>query len=71
MLYGQVYAWCRDHGVYPGYTFWLAAFIGAGLPELMQRCMGAAEMAPLQRDERARIEGGVELATAASGKRKQ
>lgn len=43
---GIWYARCKDRGIYPGTAWFLAGFIGAGLPQLMLMAMNKSDLAP-------------------------
>ena len=38
-LYGNFYAWAISRNIYPGYAFFLAAFFGAILPEMIHQTL--------------------------------
>mmetsp|Transcript_36128 Transcript_36128/g.114882 ORF Transcript_36128/g.114882 Transcript_36128/m.114882 type:complete len:450 (-) Transcript_36128:84-1433(-) len=46
VLYGQWYARCQEKGVYAGSAWWIAAFLGGLLPQLILGTMPQSELEP-------------------------
>ena len=62
VIYGQFYGFAVEHGIYPGYTFSLAALFGAVLPEIFHRMMPAKDIQMLNGTEKKTIAKGTKIA---------
>eukprot|EP00944_MAST-04C_sp_MAST-4C-sp1_P013545 g13545.t1 len=68
-LYGNFYAWAISRNIYPGYAFFLAAFFGAILPEMIHQTLTHQETKTLTQMEREKIIEGRKLIALQSMKR--
>lgn len=68
-LYGNFYAWAISRRIYPGYAFFLAALLGAIVPEMIHQTLTHQETMTLTRMEREKIIEGRKLIALQSMKR--
>ena len=62
VIYGNVYAFCVNNNIYPGYAFFVAALFGAVVPEIIHQQLKPSETKMLTQEDKKMISEGRKLA---------
>ena len=62
VIYGNVYAFCVNNNIYPGYAFFVAALFGAVVPEIIHQQLKPSETKMLTQEDKNMISEGRKLA---------